>query len=417
MSLRDSRVLVTDAHTTSALATVRSLSAAGMLVTVVAEAGRFSLAAHSKHADRVWTCPPVEQHPRAYLDALVRELESRRYDVLIPTTDSTIAVLMAERDRIERVVTVALPPNAALQGAQDKKQTIEHAKQRGVAVPRTWVCSSLDEVETLAPTLEYPCVVKPRFSRYWSGTGPLVRGTVKYADSAQSLREIVRSSPTGPDSLLVQELVRGIGVGVFALMQDGEARVVFAHRRLREANPTGGRASLAESIPPDDRLIAPAVRLLRSLGWTGVAMVEFKDPGPPAPPVAMEVNGRFWGSLPLAIESGIDFPVLFVQQVLGLPITPPARYAIGVKCRHLAGDLSHLAATFKGRPRWWSGPFPTPLGAIASITPWPGRWHAFNMWASDPMPGLREAGHFVRHAAQRLSHTGGQTLKGAVQKP
>ena len=41
-------------------------------------------------------------------------------------------------------------------------------------------------------------------------------------------------------------------------------------------------------------------------------MVEFRQTAG-APPVFMEVNGRFWNSLPLACYAGADFPALLAQ--------------------------------------------------------------------------------------------------------
>jgi predicted ATP-grasp superfamily ATP-dependent carboligase len=414
-TLQGRRVLVTDAHTTSALAVVRSLGAAGMSVTAAGERGRFNLAIYSRHVSHAIALASADDQPTAYAEELLGELERTSYDVLIPTTDTTIAILRRYRPDVERRVRVALPSDEALTAAQDKQITLERARAQGVAVPRTRVFGSLFEVDREAERLTYPCVVKPRFSRHWDGVGPIARGTAQYAYSAASLREIFKSAGQAADMLLVQEFVAGDAVGVFALMDEGEARVVFAHRRLREANPTGGRASLAESIPPDERFAAPALRLLRAVQWTGVAMVEFKDPSAAREPVVMENNGRFWGSLPLAIAAGVDFPLLLVQQVLGLQLTVPGTYAYGVRCRHLKSDLSYLTAAIKGRPASWSGAFPGRLEAMAAIAPWPGRWHSYNLRASDPWPAVREAIDFVRREARSRSRGRASSVNQASQ--
>ena len=60
-------------------------------------------------------------------------------------------------------------------------------------------------------------------------------------------------------------------------------------------------------------------------------MVEFKDPGTPHSPVVMVINARFWGSLPLAIAAGVNFPVLLVRLMLGLEVPRPLPYVIGVR--------------------------------------------------------------------------------------
>ena len=285
-------------------------------------------------------------------------------------------------------------------------------------MPRTRTFASWSDVEREADGLAYPCVVKPRFSRHWDGTGPITRGTVTYAKSAQSLRDILRSARQPPEWFLVQELVAGDGLGVFALMNQGEPRAVFAHRRIREANPTGGRASLAESIPPDERIMAPALRLLGALGWTGVAMVEFKDPGGTAPPIAMEINGRFWGSLPLAIAAGVDFPLLLVRQVLGLDTAAPPSVRVWRPLPASARRPQLPRGGVEGASAPLVGSVPRPRRGARRDPPFPGRWHSYNFRASDPLPALREAGDFLRQEARSLARRrGAAAAKGAAQHP
>jgi len=64
----------------------------------------------------------------------------------------------------------------------------------------------------------------------------------------------------------------------------------------------------------------------------------------------MEVNARFWGSLQLAIDAGIDFPYLVYQLARGQrPVVGP--YRVGVKSRWLLGDLDHVLARLFHRDR------------------------------------------------------------------
>lgn len=396
------RVLVTDAHSTSSLAVVRSLGSRGSAVTVAAEEGRCNLAMYSRYVQRSIRCAEAERQPLVFADQIAHELESG-YDLLIPTTDTTVTIFRHGRDRFERLVRLALPGNDALDAALDKLLTVRVASQNDVNVPCTHRYLTLAELEAAAGHLKYPCVVKPRFSRQWDGVGPLTRGAVRYATSASSLQDIYLSAPQDPSSLLVQEMVSGVGVGVFVVADHGRPLAVFVHRRLREADPTGGRASLAESIAPDQRLVAPALRLISALKWHGVAMAEFKDPGADRSPVLMEINGRFWGSLPLGVAAGVDFPGMLVDLLLKRPVVIPRSYRIGLRCRHLKSDLSYLAAVLKGRPTYWSGAFPGPLSALAAITPWPGRWRSYNFRLTDPLPALREAGDFLTREARSLA--------------
>jgi predicted ATP-grasp superfamily ATP-dependent carboligase len=122
----------------------------------------------------------------------------------------------------------------------------------------------------------------------------------------------------------------------------------FAHRRLREKPPAGGVSVLCESVPVDPVMRGYAEGLLSAAGWFGPAMVEFRV-DPDGKPWLMEVNGRFWGSLQLAIDCGVDFPWLLYQLCRGDQVAAPEHYEVGRRLRWLLGDLDHLLLQLRGK--------------------------------------------------------------------
>jgi hypothetical protein len=56
----------------------------------------------------------------------------------------------------------------------------------------------------------------------------------------------------------------------------------------------------------------------------------------------MEINGRFWGSFPLAAHSGAGFALLAYYAAMGLPLPtlPPPRQDL--RCRMVATELKRL---------------------------------------------------------------------------
>jgi biotin carboxylase len=133
-----------------------------------------------------------------------------------------------------------------------------------------------------------------------------------------------------------------VGLGVFLLVWDGTLKAAFCHRRLREKPPSGGVSVYRESIPLDKPLVEKCLTLLRELKWQGVAMVEFKIDQRDGQPKLMEVNGRFWGSLQLAIDAGINFPLMLYRLGCGEDVPAQFGYKVGVKSRWLLGDLDNL---------------------------------------------------------------------------
>ena len=148
---------------------------------------------------------------------------------------------------------------------------------------------------------------------------------------------------------LIQEYIHGDGYGVEVLFNHGEPRAIFMHRRLREYPITGGASTLRESIN-NEKMKNIALDLMEGLEWHGVAMVEFKLDEKDGEPKLMEVNGRFWGSLPLSIASGVDFPYLLHKMATEGDVESVFEYKAGVKCRWLIpGDILWFVASLNNR--------------------------------------------------------------------
>ena len=142
-----------------------------------------------------------------------------------------------------------------------------------------------------------------------------------------------------------------------------------------------------------------AEELLRRIEWQGVAMVECKVDSVTGRPYLMEVNGRFWGSLQLAVDAGVDFPVMLVRLALGLPVAPVSDWRSGVKLRWCLGEVDHVLARLRHSGESLALPADVPgLGAVVAGligAPMNGCRGEVLRW-SDPGPGLREAWNWVR---------------------
>ena len=104
---------------------------------------------------------------------------------------------------------------------------------------------------------------------------------------------------------------------------------------------------LSESTRLDPKLLDNAKKILRATNWHGVAMVEFRVAAD-GTPYLMEVNTRFWGSLQLAIDAGVNFPELLYRITMGETIKSQPDYKKGIRLRWLLGDLDSLYLVLRG---------------------------------------------------------------------
>jgi predicted ATP-grasp superfamily ATP-dependent carboligase len=363
MTSRRRHALVTDAGRGSAVAFIRSLGRRGWDVTA-ADVRRWNAGSRSRYATHRLVYPDPVIDADAAVEAILEATRGGRVDLVLPITDEIGLPLAAARDRFGRDTQLALPDPAAMAVAHKKARTLELAARLGVPVPPTIRIETTDDAIAAAAELGWPVVIKPGASREQRDDGTVDAYTVTYAADERTLRARV-DALLGRTGVLLQRWQPGEGHGVELLMHRGRPLAAFQHRRIREVPVTGGASSLRESVALDPALMDYATRLLAALEWTGLAMVEFRLTS--AGPELMEINGRVWGSLPLAVRAGIDFPGRLVDLLVDGPpstSTPTAtEYRIGVRARNLRLEISWIGAVALGRRRYPELPWPSRLRA------------------------------------------------------
>lgn len=333
------KVLILDGCNRSALAATRSLGRKGVKV-VVADETPSTLASGSRYCLEDFTYPSPNRYPEAFINVLKQEADKRQIKVMMPMTEITTSVILKERAKFNGLI-IPFAPFEAFDQLTNKWWLLELARDLGISVPRTHFVHKPDELNALRGQIDFPAVLKPFRSRICCGPRWL-ETAVRYAGSFEEIERMVAQFEfLNQHPFMIQECVRGQGEGVFTLYNQGQAVVFFGHRRLRENPPSGGVSVLSESIVPNPKAQEAARKLLDFIRWHGVAMVEFKV-AEDGTPYLMEVNARFWGSLQLAIDAGVDFPWLLYQLATGQPVDPIGGYKLGVKNRWLLGDAAHL---------------------------------------------------------------------------
>lgn len=331
-------ILVLDASQRSALAVTRSLGKLSDISVMTAESASEALAGKSHFSQQYFTSPSSSTDPEAYLLWIEKLIAEFNFALVLPVTEVTSQLLLMNMSRLPNLRLPFTSYENVMQIA-DKGNLVRLAQQLGMPTPKTeWFA---DASGLNRDKISYPCVLKPCLSKIYTTQG-WIATAVRVINSEIDLdAELARSPYLKTSPFMIQEFIPGHGAGVFCLFQHGKPVVFFAHKRVREKPPQGGISVLSESAALDPILQQAAEKLLGGANWHGVAMVEFRiDESGTA--YLMEVNTRFWGSLQLAIDSGVDFPALLVSNELHLGLQPASQYKIGQRLRWLLGDLDSL---------------------------------------------------------------------------
>jgi predicted ATP-grasp superfamily ATP-dependent carboligase len=396
------RVLVLDGNQNQAVACVRSLARQNHQV-IVGESNRWSKAGWSRYCHRTFQYAAPHQDASDFVARICEIAQEEHGTLVLPMTEATTLPLSAHRDQLfDAGGRIVLPAHADVLRAFNKEETSRLAASFGLRVPRTILVTNEEQIGDAAATVRFPVVLKPQSSVELRSDGAVqVTGRPLYARNEEELLSIYAEMAPRSSRLLLQEFVDGEGTGYFALLNHGEMRAEFAHRRIRDVYPTGSGSSLRVSIEPEPEIRQASLRILRALNWHGLAMVEFRRV-PGESPVFMEVNGRFWNSLALACHAGVDFPALLAHMEKFGDVEAGQGLRSGVSCRWLLGDFRHVIEVWRGAPRGYPKRYPGRIHTLLTVlTPIPGAFHDNFQW-QDPLPELGDWLAFLQKAGKRL---------------
>ena len=369
------RVLVLDANQRSALATTRSLGRHGVTV-ITADESKTALSGCSCFSTQYFQYPSPSTALEQFITTIRTLAIEQNINIILPMTELTTALLLLYRQNLPDII-LPCPSLEKINTLSDKCTLMRLAQNLTIPFPKTWFIDNPNDFNVSLTELPYPIVLKP--SKSWLILdGKWLHTAVKFSDSPEQAQDILESDPAFcSHPFMLQERVEGTGQGVFALYDNGNPIAFFSHKRLREKPPWGGVSVLSESVEVNPVLLAHAKTLLDSVKWHGIAMVEFKVAAD-GTPYLMEINTRFWGSLQLSIDAGVDFPWLLYKMACGTPVEPVKNYKTGKRLRWLLGDIDSLYISLSQK----NNNFGRKLTAIMQfLTPSPFRTkHEVNRW-------------------------------------
>ncbi len=395
------KVLVLGQDSRSCLTVVRSLGRQNIEIHL-GWASPDSLVRHSKYVQEIQDIPPYTPDDDAWKEKLTSLLSRERYTLVIPCSDPTILPLQHHRKSFENLAKIYTLPDDVFETVFDKTQLTTLAETLGVKVPKSETLTALEQVSQVTKKLGLPIILKPSAS---FRIGNLRRKNhVRRANNEEETRSFVQGMLRA-GAVQAQSYFRGKGVGVEVLVSEGEILLSFQHERVHEPIGGGG-SSYRKSVALKPELLDATTRLMKALRYTGVAMVEFMVNVESNDWILVEINGRFWGSLPLAIASGVDFPYALYQLLVENKKDFATEYRQAVFCRNTSKDFQWLLDQTRAKPSERKHPrFPLLVflkeGLVNLIKM---REKNDTLVWDDPKPGILEIKQLLATYLSRLSN-------------
>jgi predicted ATP-grasp superfamily ATP-dependent carboligase len=323
-------VLVSGSIQRKNLSLIRSLGKAGHSVEVISS-NRFSPGIQSRFCKKM-----ISHNPEYDYIETIRNLDFNvEKPIYIPMEENDVLQLAINQKELELKFQFLVAPLKSIEIAIDKYKTIDFARKMNIPTPETFQSDNFEKFWSLVSLKVSSRTIQNFIAKPVRGSGSV--GIIYFEKSSKeqltypSLRK--HWDKFGP--LIIQQRIphEGKAVGV-SLLFGNKSEIIadFTHLRLHSYPITGGPSTDRKCV--DMPLVTEMSKeLLRALNWRGVAMVEWKIDPVTGTPMLLEINPRFWGSLELAIRSGVDFPRLTVDVITAKPINYSTKPKLDTRCR------------------------------------------------------------------------------------
>lgn len=313
---------------------LRSLSKAGLKVGFGVDSNS-GMGKFSRLAKQPFFHTSYLMDEEKFIDDIINYIKKTNAKVYIPTGEEIFAV--AKHINKFNPLNVAIPISSynILLKLHNKIESVRLAESLKLPVPKTILPTCIEEIQEFGKEFGHPIIIKVLYSSSSKGIFYL-----KEKDT-DKIGRFLRYNKLDFNNFLMQQHVEGRGYGVSMLMGKGNLTAKFTHRRLREKYYLGGPSTLRESTKSEE-LEKYAEKLLSSIQYDGVAMVEFKYNEKENKAWLIDVNPRFWGSIGLAINAGVDFPMLLYKMAIGELPAYKNTYKEGIRYKWLLGDILGL---------------------------------------------------------------------------
>lgn len=327
------KILLLGSNDRAALATARALGNNGHLIENIYFSVRTPLN-YSKYINQSYYIGNPYINYTNFKQRLIAFVENEAPDSIFPTSDISLDILFDCKEELRAFSKLIIPNERAYRLARNKHESLKLAEELSIPFPKYKKVQILE-----VSTSNYPLYIKPIYSSLIQNQ-TCFSFSVNKVQNPDELEQVLRDSVSVVPVMLQTEIVGGYGIGVNVFARNGKIKFYTVNKRLHEPL-NGGGSSYRVSVDLDNKLEEYVNKLVLEMSLSGAMMFEFKATNNDY--YLMEINPRVWGSLPLSIFSGVNFPEL----MLDIKPENTSQYQPGKYARHFLKDSKWIFLHFR----------------------------------------------------------------------
>ena len=273
--------------------------------------------------------------------------------VLYAGSDEFVYFISKHRNELSNYYHFLLPDHDLIEAVLDKRLTAQLAEKHQIPSPKTFIVNNEIEIDQLIQHMSFPCILKPVFGHEFRKK--LSKKAIIMEDAGQLKKEFPIYQQFG--ELMIQELIPGNEERIYQVgtLFDDNLQLIglFMGQKLNQFPPYFGAGALVKSVR-DEEVIEKGVTFLKTLGFKGLSVAEFKRDQRDGKLKFIEINARTWLWHSLSGRSGVDLSYLYYLMLTKQNPEPKLEQTEGIKWIYLVRHyLSSREKIKKGELTWF----------------------------------------------------------------
>ena len=306
---------------------------------LVADPHRNAPGLHSRYCKSL-IIPDPEIEPEMALDSLMKEGEKlKEKGVLFPSSDAFTIFTSKHRKMLSEHFKMILSPGNMTGELVNKRYQYAEARRVGMPMPATYYPSTLEEAEVIKDDLEYPVIIKPSLSHVFLSK---LNRKAFIANGPKDLLGIFNQQLPPNHPVIVQSFIPGPVTNLYEtetyVGQNGKVLAFLVRQKLRQFPEDTGMGTLERTIN-DPEIVRLGTDFVQSIGFKGIANLEFKMDDRDGKYKLMEINPRYSLQNISATKAGINFPLIQYLDLTEQPLPSIPDYADDVTWLDASRDI------------------------------------------------------------------------------
>lgn len=253
------------------------------------------------------------------LAKLLKHNVPKHQALLMPTNDRWVGFLADNYDKLSEWYRLSVPEPEITDICYNKIKTYTRAREMGIPIPESHFPKTIEEVEALKDTIEYPVIIKPAvMHKFYSKLGKkvyLCRNAFELLENYRLATDVII-----PDEIIIQEFLAGGPTKLYSFGSFCSGDKVwgsFIANRIRQKPMDFGISTTFARTVLNPRIDELAKRFLTGIEYFGVSETEFMYDEKTGDFKLIEINPRTWKWHTISNSIGINLIGMLVDYLNG----------------------------------------------------------------------------------------------------